>query len=545
MTLRRLIWYRIRILLSGVLHGKSRVRLIRLLVTVLIIAIGFGGVFYAFHTLFGMLRGAGQTGLDISKFVIIATLHGIFFIALTIDIATTMSIFFLSSDLNLLMASPLSTTKVFSIKYIDAMASSSLLSIILALPAAIAFGVSASAPAIYYPCVVVVLLFLLSIPVSIGTLVGLSISRYASPRRIREVLGLVGSLFGLAIWLAIQVLGHRVSSSQVHEISGFSQAMSRHLSSPVMRLLPSTYASKALISFSTCDWSVGILNLSILLLLGSVVLVGSIQVAKKAYLTGWIRTSSAASTQVRRSKFRLPSPLFFLPRFEGAVANTTLRTYLRDAQQVSQFATLAIMLVVLAIVPGMSGQKHIALETRLINGLFYLAFIGAFNIAMTLMIIDGKSFWLIIASPVSPLRKVISKIVASLVFLLPVVLILVAALAITRQIQLATSILVLPAIIAISIAGASTGSAVSLHYANWDWENPKRMHRLGGRMVMIILLLLFIAISNIGFRYLGNSLTSSSVLRIMLAATLPVSSLVTLLSIIICSRELSRIEWRV
>lgn len=544
MTLRRLLWYRAKIFLSAIRHGKSRTRAATLLLPI-VLAVGFGGIYLGFHALFENLGEAGHSGIGFGEALIVVMLHAIFLVSLTIDVATTMNIFFLSTDLTLLLASPLSTTKVFLLKYIDALGSSSLLSIVLGLPIAFAFGKALSAPLIYYPCILFVILLLLSIPVSIGTIIGLLISRFVSPRRTKEVLAVVGSLFGLGIWLGIQLLRTKIAASTPQQISGYSQLLSRSLTSPIMSALPSTYAARTLISFSISDWSNGILYLSVLLALSFAILVGSIQIAKKAYLTGWTRTSSATQTKIRKRADHLSCFFFLLPRFERAIARTTLKTYIRDPQQISQFFTLAIMLFVIAILPSITFGKGIGSEVRFVTGVAYIAFICGLNLGMTLMVIDGKSFWLIMASPVSAARKVISKIIASLFFLIPIILVSLVILVVSKQITHRTLALITPALIALSIVGTSVGSALGLHYAKWDWDNPKRMHKIGGTIVMTVLLLLFFAISTIVMRYIGEGQVKAKLLNIIVIITMPVAAIFTLVSVWVCTRKLRRMDWQV
>ncbi len=545
MTLRRLLYYRIKILLSGISSGKPGLRTWKLLV-VTIVAIGvFWVVFYVFHALFRILGEAGEIGEQLSQLVLITIIHAIFLVAFTLDVATTMNMFFLSSDLTLLIPTPLSTTKIFLLKYIDALASSSLLSVVIGLPAAFAFGNVTCAPLIYYFCLLPTILLLLSIPVSIGTLIGIAISRFASPRRTKEVLALVSSLIGLGLWLGVQLLRQRVASGNVADISNYSELLSRSLANPVIGKLPSTFAAKALISFSGPHLLDGALNLLFLLGLASSILMGSIQVAKKAYLTGWIRALSAAPSTPKKRESNLLDPFIFLPAFERAVARTTLKTYLRDPQQVSQFATFAIMLFLIAILPGTSFVRGASTEIRLITAISYIGFICSFNLAMALMIIDGKSFWMIIASPVSPVRKVISKIVANLFFFIPILLALLVSLRISNQIASRTLALITPSVMAISIAGASLGSAIGLHYANWDWDNPKRMLKPGGRLIMLAVIFVFMALPNILLGLVGKEITASLALYINLIVTMPLAAILTVVSVVVCARKLSRMEWRV
>jgi hypothetical protein len=35
-----------------------------------------------------------------------------------------------------------------------------------------------------------------------------------------------------------------------------------------------------------------------------------------------------------------------------------------------------------------------------------------------------------------------------------------------------------------SVVGSSLGVTIGIHYANWDWDIPKRMIRVTGRLVM-------------------------------------------------------------
>jgi hypothetical protein len=103
-----------------------------------------------------------------------------------------------------------------------------------------------------------------------------------------------------------------------------------------------------------------------------------------------------------------------------------------------------------------------------------------------------------------------------------------------------------------SVVGSSLGVTIGLFYANWDWDIPKRMITVTGRLVMVGILggffvgtvILMGVISERGYAAVFGPIMSGS--RVAGAAMLMLLALlVAYLFITLASRKLERMEWKI
>ncbi len=546
MSLTKLLLYRLKISLANLTRGAGRRRLTRVLTLVAIMGGGGGGVTVGMFVLFKALNQTSPDGFLLSSMLLAMAFHALLILAFVFDMATTMNIFFLSSDLDLLMSAPISSTKVFSIKYLDALISSSLIMVIFGIPLMVAFGLAISAPVAYYILLLPIAYIFLSIPVSIGIVVGLVVSRYVSPRRVREILAFVGTLMGIGFWLAMQFLRRSIlASHQMQSAMSIPALMEKYVSHPLMRMLPSQLAASALSNlargsiFETLHWLLTLLAISSILLLFSVLL------AKRIYLTGWARTRSVGGKRrIAGRGWFVDRLLRFLPSFERSVTKITLRMYLRDPQQLAPLISIVVVVMLIPFLSGVPGGRIASSPLLALESVIALAFIGSLNVASHATVIDGKCFWFIVAAPVSPLRKILSKLVATLFLFMPIVIIVSFAFGFTGLTERSQIPKFLIAGFALGAAGASIGVFLGISYGNWEWEIPKRMLRARGRVILTVILASFFG---------SMSLTASTVARIKGSLAVPGWSLIALVTLgavalllfflLLSTKKLRNMEW--
>jgi hypothetical protein len=175
-----------------------------------------------------------------------------------------------------------------------------------------------------------------------------------------------------------------------------------------------------------------------------------------------------------------------------------------------------------------------------------LTFVGSMNLAMNATVIDGRSFWRILAAPTPAPRKVLAKFLVPTLFFLPLGAALAVALCITGVVGRAF----VPAAIWLAACTTSVGSSVGIFlgisYGDWEWDIPKRMLRASGRLIMSGVIALFFVGTSIGLSFISSfrGLSMSSHLNwIVFPIITLVAALVTYVLTSISSRKIATMEW--
>ena len=165
--------------------------------------LGFVGVFFwalIFAVIFRMLlyfRGTQGIGdLLSAKLLSLAFLTFLMILVLS-NVITALSTFFLSEDLELVVASPVDTIKVYGARLIETIIDSSWMVALLAVPLLVAYGAVYAADWRYYVLAVGTVIPFLVLPAVAGTAFTLMLVNVFPARRTRDLLALVG-LFAAA-----------------------------------------------------------------------------------------------------------------------------------------------------------------------------------------------------------------------------------------------------------------------------------------------------------------------------------------------------------
>jgi hypothetical protein len=549
MSLWRLIAYKLKIALSGFLRGEVRKRIARIITAAAILAavVLFAVGAYEF---FAVLKSVGGLGPATAAAMVTLTFHAILVIALLFDIATTANIFFLSSDLGFLMAVPLPTLRVFALKYLEAMVSASFVALFIAFPIMIGYGLAFDAGPIFYPAAVVVTAIFLTIPVSIGTICGMVISRYVSAGRMREMLALLTGIIGLGVWIGFQMLRPSMASpGQTEALGARIEALATGGTGHVLKALPSRFPAEILTSLASAKSSLALRPLLSLVAIAGVMLAASIVVAERMYLAGWTRAVPAAR-KAKRSKPTVVPPVLWrwLPSTERSIVATTIRLFLRDPQQITPIAMITIMMAVFPFLMGRSAQATGLRPVTFLYSIAALSFVGSMNLAMSAAAIDGRAFWHLMVAPSSSRRKLAAKLLVPISFFIP----LGAAIALgVRALGLGDWLFVVRSLwlaACLATLGSSLGLLIGISYADWEWDIPKRMIRTSGRLILTGVLGIFFAGAALGlkaFSPIGKSAGRWDASWVALLAVAVVAGALSYILLLISSRKMDRMEWKV
>src|SRR5262252_1262928 len=213
---------------------------------------------------------------------------------------TSLSTIYLSSDLLVLMPSPLRLTNVFISKFVQTLLYSSWMVLLFGLPIFIAFGRVQQATLSYYVWLLPTLLPFLVVPAGLGMLGTMLLMRYFPAQQTHKALTVLSVCFMAALVMLIRFLRpERLVREASDEV--LLQFLDT-LKTPDLPMLPSTWAAKALLASSDATPGDAIGHVALLWGGALVVFASTVWVASQVYYTGW----SGGNTVMRGSTPRRP-----------------------------------------------------------------------------------------------------------------------------------------------------------------------------------------------------------------------------------------------
>src|SRR6187549_3443812 len=155
-------------------------------------------------------------------------------------IVTSLSTFFLSEDLRLLLAAPVARDRLFYSRFVKTVGQAGWMVVTFLVPVVMGVGLARCAGLRYYVTAVLTLVPFVVIPVAAGSVVTLILVNVFPARRARDILTLMGLLFAVAIVMVLRFLRPErlLSVESLPDIAAFFST----LQSPVTPLFPSFWA---------------------------------------------------------------------------------------------------------------------------------------------------------------------------------------------------------------------------------------------------------------------------------------------------------------
>ncbi len=411
------------------------------------------------------------------------------------NIITSLSTLYLSSDLGLLLSSPLRFSSIFMLKFVESTLNSSAILVVFGLPVFLACGQEYQASWLYYAFIPVMLFPFILIPAMLGTTITMLLVRFFPVKRVQQVL----AVFGLILAAGLVMLFRFLQPEQLVSEIGMAQLLSyiQHNRIPTASYLPSTWGAELLMSLLEHQSQRALGNFFWLLLTAIGVYLLGLQIAKWVYYRGWTDTSESRTVKMIRrgnltEKFLRSLP--FLHPTTRAFLIKDIKLFWRDTTQWSQLLMLAALLIIYFF-----NIKSLPLRTMFLKNLisflnlglagFVLASIGV-RFVYPSTSLEGQSFWVIHAAPICYRRFLLEKF---FIFLLPLLLLAETLIIISNfllevdgyMMMLSTVTIVL---MTIGLTGLGVGmGAIFPRFIN---ENPAQIAMsIGGILYMIISLL--------------------------------------------------------
>ncbi len=401
---------------------------------------------------------------------------------------------FLSRDLDLLMTAPVSRRAVFLSKLLEGMLLNYAIVFATAVPALVTYGIGLGYGPLYYVLALVAVIGTPLLPSGLGAILVMLVARFAPAQRVREVLGLMGALFGISC--AVLSNTSRLWFAQIRPGPDTSPNTVLDTLRGVANLpIPSLVAGRGLSAAGVGDLSGAAVGMAGFLALTFGFFAGCVWLADSLYSSGWVRMQSSGSA--KRSKQRaaqVAANRGLLGRASAPVAIMLKdwRVIPRDLRNFAQMLAPAVLLPIIYfnLISGGAGRPgrnpfaganfanpggvdltglYVA-GGVLVTCTLLFARIAAISIGM-----EGKSWWILKAAPISGAELLRAKFLAALIPFAIVSSILMLGAEVWKGFNPAWF---LYGWFGVEVLGAgllAIETGFSVPWARLDWDDPRRM----------------------------------------------------------------------
>lgn len=413
-------------------------------------------------------------------------------------VVSALSTFFLSDDLRLVVASPVSARRVFHARFARTLAQAGWMVVVFLVPVLTGIGLAKCAPWSFVAVATLTVAPFVVIPVGIGAAITLLLVNVFPARRARDILMLMGLVFATSLVILLRVIQPerllRVESMPV--VTDFFAT----LQSPVTPLLPSFWAGEAIFAGlqGAPDW----LHLAALWTTAAAVVVGLAAAFERWHFAGYSKAQEAR--KARFAEWRVVDGLVgLLPM--GPVRRQLLvkdlKVFLRDVSQWSQLLLLLALVLVylynfrvldLDKIPYMSGfLKNVYAFLNMGMAGFVMATVTV-RFVFPAVSAEGAAFWIIRTAPISLRDFLWSKFWTGLV----PVLVLTECLTIVGNELLGTDPFlkwvagVSVAFMSFALVGLAAG--LGARYPRFAADNPSQVAGSYGGVAFMVLAVLYV-----------------------------------------------------
>ncbi|MFL5806191.1 MAG: putative ABC transporter permease subunit [Roseiflexaceae bacterium] len=420
---------------------------------------------------------------------------------------TVLTSLYLSGDTDMLLAAPVPMRAVFVVKFFGGLMVPYILLFGLLGPALFGYGQGLGYGPAFYVAAVLVLALLPLLPAGLGALLVMAVVRVVPARRAREIVSVIGGLFG-ASWYILNQLAPDVAPrlANVRTLESL-----RRLDLPV---LPSAWAGHALIAAGRGEWLTLLAYGGLFATLSLAVFASCLLLAERLYYDGWsnmatqggrVRTKNREQRTKSTSPSVLSSLFFVLPAQSRAILYKDLRVFPRDLRNLQQLIfplALAGIWTFRLLTGGVpSGRGSAAEFAQFIDtaGSAGISFFICLTLSNALggpsISREGRGFWLLRVAPISAWRLLIGKLSLAYLPFPSVGTLFVVFLSILRGGSPAELLRSLALVWVVGLGASSISLGLGAAYPRLDWENPARQTSFRAGCVAPVLYLLYIALA--------------------------------------------------
>ena len=491
------------------------------------------GIYIIFHRVLLYFRGVQGIGDLLSERLLSMVFLTFFSILIFSNITTSLSTFYISEELNLLLSAPVPQERIFFSKFIETMTDSSWMVLSFGLPVFIAYGTAYHSPFYYYMGIPFILLPFLVIPSGIGITITVLLSRVLPARIARNFFFLLSIFAFIILYLLFRFL--RPERFTDPEAFGSLVGYFTELAIPASPWIPSYWATKAVLPLLKGGGE-GLLFYFLMILstaLTSFIIVG--WVSKKYYYDGWARAQEKKSTS---SGWKFMESFLSIIRKPQARSLITkdIKTFVRDTAQWSQLFLLMALVVVYLYNFKAIPFDRVPLASFYLKNLISFLNLGLAGLVLTAITsrfiypsvsLEGQAYWIVRSSPTSLRDFIWSKFWTGFI---PLILLAEFLIIVSNRILNVTDFMMALSTVTIFIMTFGiTGLGVGLGaiYPRFKFENAAQIPMGFGGVLYMILSMVFISATIVleawpvyiifWVKFIGRALRPSEILIVVLS----------------------------
>ena len=421
-----------------------------------------------------------------------------FFMLFFSTIVAAISTMYLSSDLDLLISSPLGITAVFIEKFFQTVINSSWMVVLFGLPMFSALGAVYGMGIKFYIYMVILLIPFIIIPAGLGILFTVSLIRYFPAKRMQQVMTFMILLFVAGLVIFFRFMRPETLYREVEMSDHLIMAFFERLSVPKSPYLPSAWLTEGFMSLlhsngAGIEYPLFSLFAGALLTFAVVIIV-----ARKVYFAG---LSEAGTTSIRGKGKRKDMIEAFVRRLplsahQRALLVKDIKVFFRDTGQWSQLFILGALVAVYIF-----NIKNLPLNSYYLKNLIAFLNLGlagfvlasvAIRFVFPSVSLEGGSIWVIRRSPIKMSSFLWEKYIA---FLFPLLLlgeILMVGSNILLEVDPFMMALSTASIFMITLGITGLGVGMGAMYPRFRYENIAQVAAGAGGIIYMILCLAYI-----------------------------------------------------
>ena len=455
------------------------------------------GTFIVFYRVLSYFQGIPEFGDILAKKLLSMVFLTFFSVLIFSNIITALSTFFLSRDLILIHSVPLPHKHIYFSKFTETAISSSWMLLFFGLPVWLVYGMVYHANIAYYGALVSIQLPFLIISAGIGILITMVLVYILPAQRTRDILWLLSILL-----IAILYILFRFSRPErLVYPDAFSTVVQYFdaLKTPDSPYLPSIWATESLWSLLNGNWRDSLFFQGLLWSNALFFLVIGAWVSDRIYYQGYSMAQETKSRLASKSSILDWVVAIWTAPFKASTRSIMVKdvkTFFRDNTQWSQLFLLTALIVVYlynfkalpiqrAPMPTFYLQNILSFLNMALAGFVVAAVATRF--VFPAVSIEGLSFWLIKASPISVKRLLWSKFWT---YLLPLIVLSEVLIVISNYfLKVTTFMMVLSSVtVFLMVFGVTAlGIGMGAMYPNFKAENISHISTgFYGLMYMII-----------------------------------------------------------
>lgn len=473
---------------------KEKGRLLKISIFGLLGFLFWSGIFIVSYRVLRYFKGIEGLG-DLLAYKLLSMVFITFFSLLIFSsILTFLSKLYLSKDLSLVHAMPVSSYKIFLARWIESTIDSSWMVVVYSLPVFIAYGINFASSPFYYPIVALTLLTL-SITASVISSFMVMIAVITVPAsRIRGLFVFLGISVFLILFIAFRLM----RPERLVDPEAFASVLIylKNLKAPASPYLPSTWALDGIRTALSGSFIPAVFYLALSSSCALVLLLLNIILADAVYFKG---LSKAMTAPMRLLKYKIRAGghfLSFLPSSTRALVVKEIKIFFRDQTQWSQLFLIGALVIIYIY-----NFKVLPLEKSPIKTVYLQNLLAFLNMGLACFVLtaisarfaypavstEGEAFWLIKSAPVKMKTFLWIKFFIyflPLLFLTEIIIIITNLLLQVTPFMMALSTItvffMVPGVVAMGI-GLGAG------YADFKSENPvQTVTSFGGFLFMIL-----------------------------------------------------------